>query len=235
MKGIIVGTPQCSFLDAHSMIVGGLGAPLHAFVSFADDRAIEPTHWSLRVPRFLVPAEFVYFNSIRRLRLFLRDGDPNVDDSKHLVILVNDDTSELIRAGITVYPKSHVYVDDLVWWTTVSDPLSLVKAPEVDVLSLGLSFTQKESVLSRVNPLFYRVPTADRERARKDFVRYMFGGRMPSGIPVQMVEVLSSEECQTLRGYAQMLKTADLDTVIDAHPEANEFDLRYLLAKRSSL
>lgn len=235
MKGIIVGTPQCSFLDAHSLIVSGLGARLHSFVSLIDGKQISPTTWAPKVERFLVPVEFLYFNSIRRLRLFLRDSDPDVDTAKHLVILVNVDTSELLRFGVQVYPKASVSTDDLVWWTTVSDPLVLDKPKEVDVLALGLSFTQKESVLSRVNPLFYRVPTAERERARKDFVRYMFGGRLPQGVPVQMTEVLTSEECQTLRGYAQMLKSSDLDTVIDAHPDANEFDLRYLIAKRDSL
>lgn len=224
-----------SFLDAHALVVSGLGATLHSFVSVQDERDVVPTLWSPRVIRFLVPVEFMYFNRIRGLRMFLRDGSPDVDDSKHLVIMVNEDASELTRFGVTVYPQSRVRMDDLVWWTTVSDPLTLDDPRDVDVLALGLSFTQKESVLSKVNPIFYRVATSDRERARKDFVRYMFGGRMPNGIPVQMKTVLESPECLVLRSHAQMALSMDLDALMDAHPEANEFDLRYLLAKRASL
>jgi hypothetical protein len=222
--GIALGLPLMSLIEVMEVVVGELGAPLRAVTlvnGVRNDYGIDPS-----TLRFYSPWKFVFLNNCADLRRLSMEADRQV-------FLISSEHSELDRYKIPIYPMGRLKAHDAAYLTANDDPLELHNPPPFDILKEALEASTRKSFMSLVNPLFYRVVSAERDRARSEFVAFMFGGPTPTGIPDILKRALDSPECAQLKTWAAHAVQNGLDNTLDVYPDADEFDIRYLIAKHS--
>lgn len=113
-----------------------------------------------------------------------------------------------------------------------------LRADRIDVVSDLVTRVKDQTLYQSVHSLFYRIKDKEQRAAAQDEVfKYLSGiGRsVPGNLPGAMTTILQSPRAKELRVIMSFARTNGLQPTLDQFPNADEFEISYLLNKLGKL
>lgn len=230
----LLAFPMITFADMKSKFLDSLGAPImHASRTYYPAKGY--TIFKPAVTRALFDRHFVYTDTVRD---FLAVAERLESSSFSHCVILGESLPVLAEYGIKPHYSSG-FSDDLILEYAVKAPSYKGLPPRIqqsaqDMLDAGAN----DLLLPKIHPLFYRIADKGRrEQAKSAAFAYLVGLSktfMHTGVPA-LDRLLESDLARRTRILVQQVIQTSLEEVLASEATADEFELRYLVAKHAEL
>lgn len=230
----LLAFPMITFADMKSMFLDSLGAPLmHASRTYYPAKGY--IIFKPQVTLALFDRQFVYADSVRD---FLAVSERLESSSFSHCVVLGEALPVLAEYGIKPHYSSG-FSQPLILEYAVKAPSYTGLPPRVQQSAQAmLDAGANDLLLPKIHPLFYRIADKSRrEQAKNAAFAYLVGLAkmyMHTGVPA-LDRLLESDLARRTRALVQQVLKSSLDEVLAADTEADEFELRYLIAKHTEL
>lgn len=230
----LIAMPMITFADMKCLLLEEMGAPvMHASREYYPEKGYKIHHPP--VIRSYIDLNFVY---AQRIKDFLMLEDRLTYSAHKTCVILGETLPVLEEYSISPSYTHALTVKDVTAMVT-QEPTYKGLAPRVRKTAQSmLDEGGNNLLLPKIHPLFYRIPDkARRENARKAAFAYLTGLARTythTGVPA-LDRLLESDLAFRTRQLVQMVLASDLEKVLEQEKDADEFELRYLIAKHVEL
>lgn len=227
----LLPTPMLSFLDLRLMVVEHLLAPL----MHISREAYPAKGYLIHKPAALLTqldCNFAYADTVRDFQA--------IEERLHthpvpVCVFVADSLPALTEFSLRPLSLTSVSLELLFQYSTLPASYTLLPDRVRRSAQTMLEHEAGDLLLPKIHPLFYRIAKDRRDSTRSSVFAYLNGEAATfrhSGVPA-LDRLVESPLAAKTRRYAMHAAKVGLEQALLDHADADEFELRYLLSRRT--